>query len=378
MTANAVRRRSTRIASVVMVGALGASMSLTACSSSSKSSAKNNGSQVQTSGGSPSAQVDSAVSKLGSGTNLEISVSLPMSVSDLEQMSSGKGSTPLTAAQANAIANGSFFIIVGSGHGESLSASRTDATDAIDAGVTISGNTPFEVRYVDQNLYLQVKISQLLTDVGQDPSKASKFTSEASQLNTYVPGLSSLVQGNWVEITHSSLQSLEGPLKNLEGQLGASSSSSSVPSTPSMADELKLEHVILSAIKANSTVSSLGSSNGRSEYSVTVQVANFLQAVAPQLESTFSDVPKEGAAISADIQKAEAALPAGQTATADVYVSNGALSEIDIDLNQFKHKYSFPIPLRISLSTPGAPTAPSGATQLDTSKIPSLLGSSSL
>lgn len=380
MTAIMARRRSTRLASVVMVGALGASLTLTACGGGgSKSASKNNngGSQVQTSGGSPSSQVDSAVNKLGSNNSLEVALSLPISASDLQQMS-GSGSQ-VTPAEAQAIAGGSIFIIVGAGHGD-LSSSRTDPNDALDFGVTISGNTPFEIRYVDQNLYVHVQINQMLTDVGQDPSKASQITGEAGQLNTYVPGLSSLIQGSWVELSHGSLQSLEGPLKGIENEFASKgSSSSSVPSsTPSLSQELKLYSIIINAVKANSTITSLGSSGGRSEYSVTVQVANLLTAVAPQIESAFASVPKEGADLQTQIQKAEASIPPGQTATADVYVANGSLSEVDIDLNQFTHKYSFPIPLHINLSSPGAPTAPSGATQLDTSKLPSLLGSGGL
>jgi hypothetical protein len=366
-----------------MAGAVGATMTLTACGGGgSKSSNKgSSGGQVQTSGGSPSAQVDSAISKLGSASSIEMALSLPISPSDLQKLSDTDPSSKLTTQEAQAITSGSFFVIVGSGNGKSLSSAKTDPNNSLDVGVTTSGDTPFEVRYVGQNIYLHVQISKLLSDAGQDPSKASSFTSEAGQLDTYVPGLSALIQGNWVEISHSSLQALEAPLKNLENQFGGSSgssSSSSVPGTPSLQQELQLESQVLGALKSNSTITSLGSSNGRQGYSVTVQVANFLKAVGPQIESTFSTIPKEGQQIQKSLQQAESQLPPGQTATADVYISNGSLSEIDIDLNQFDHKQSFAIPLRISLSSPGAPSAPSGATPIDTSKLPSLLSSGGL
>jgi hypothetical protein len=359
-------KRRPRFTAVALAGALGATVTLGACSNSSKSGGGGGSTKNITSGESPSQAVQTAIGNLGQQSSLSLAFSLPVTASQAQQIFTG-----VSSSDAQQITTGSIFFTEASGHGEALDSSqaKTDAQNSYAFGLTLGGSNPLEFRYVDQNIYLRVQAEQLATDFGKSTSSVQKATSQLSALNTYVPGITALGAGNWVEITHAGIQSLEGVLKQAE----QSTSSTTLNSGQLQNQFLQLRTKILAALQTDSTFTSLGSTGGRSEYSVTVQIANFLNTISPAISSAFSSIPGYGSKVSSGLQQAQSSLPSGQTATADLYVSNNKVSEIDFDVNQFTKKYSFPIPVRISVSSPGGPGAPSGATVLDLSKLPSLL-----
>jgi hypothetical protein len=322
----------------------------------------------------PSAAVTTAVKNLGAQSSVEMVFSLGLTAAQVEELRKSGGGTPPTPAEAQALSTGSIFLTAATGHGEGLSsaAAQTDAQRSFDLGLTIGSDTPFEVRYVDQNLYLRVQIQKLLSDVGQNPTSASKFTSEVSSLNSVVPGLSSLAAGNWVEISHASLDSLGSTLKQAAGSTSSSSSPSSL--ALSEGQMARLAGQLVGALEANSTFTSLGSSSGRDEYSMTLNVSAFAKSALTIIQPLYSSIPVVGTKIGGSVDQAQAKIPANLSAMTDLFVSDNRLSEADLDANQFEHKYSFPIPLKAVFSSPGAPAAPSGATNLDLSKLPALLG----
>ncbi len=349
--------------SAVTVGALVATFGLAACGANKSAGGRATSSQ------SPQQAVQSAVTKLGSQSSLELAFSLPITQSQAEQLHSANSKAP-TPAEAQALTTGQFFLTEATGHGEALDSPKalTDQLNSLDAGLSFgSNNTPLEFRYVAQNLFLRVQVQQLLSDVGQPSSgAASRFTKGLNQLSSYIPGLGDLAQGKWVEVSHASLLPLEGLLEQSQAS-GSSSLSQTQMRT--------LRNEVLSSIQANSTASSLTPSNGRGGYSVTVNVSGMLTTLLPQLQSTISSLPGFSSQASKAFSKAKNAIPAGKSAVIDVYTSGGKLTEADLDLNQFaNHKMSFPVPVRMAISSPGAPTAPSGATNLDLSKLPTLLG----
>ncbi|MDE3204205.1 MAG: hypothetical protein KGQ66_08265 [Acidobacteriota bacterium] len=349
--------------SAVTAGALVATFGLAACGANKSAGGNTTSSQ------SPQQAVQSAVTKLGSQSSLELAFSLPITQSQAEQLHSANSKGP-TPAEAQALTTGQFFVTEATGHGEALDSPQaaTDQLNSVDVGLSFgTNNTPLELRYVAQNLFLRVQVSQLLSDVGQPSSAAaSRFTSGLNQISSYVPGLGDLAQGKWVEVSHASLQPLEGLLKQSQAS-GSSSLSQTQMRT--------LRNDVLSSIQANSAVSSLAPSNGRDGYSVTVNVSGMLSTLVPQIQSTLSSLPGLGAQASNAFSKAKNAIPAGKSAVIDVYTSGGKLTEADLDLNQFaRQKMSFPVPVRLTISSPGAPTAPAGATNLDLSKLPTLLG----
>lgn len=365
------RSRQFRMASVMAVGAIGAGMTLGACSSSKAAGSASPGSQ-SVSSADPQQAVVTAVSGLGQASSVGARFSIPITQSQAQQIAKKGGST-LTAAQAQALSTGSLFFSESTGGGEGIDSGQAlhDPANSYDFGLSFGSTTPLEFRYTGQSLYLKADVTQLLTDVGQPASKAASFQSALTQINTAVPGISDLNQGKWVEISHASLQALAPTLKQAEAQGG-----SSTPNPAALQQSaLKLRTAVTSALRTDSTFARVGSSGGRTEYSVTVQVHNLLSTLAPSLESAFGSVPSVGSKLSSQITKAESSVPAGQTAVVDVYVAGGKLSEADVDINQFagNQKLGFPVPIRMSLTTPGPISAPSGATMLDTSKVPALL-----
>jgi hypothetical protein len=283
----------------------------------------------------------------------------------------------MSSSEAKALTTGSVFFAIQTGHGEAIDSSQasSDAQDALDVGLSFPSGTPVEIRYVGQALYAHIQASDLLTDIGGNPSQASKFQAETSQLNSYVGGLAALGQGQWVEINRQGLNQISGELKQLQ-TLVPSAGSTTTTTTPGQlrAETLRLRTELVSAIQSNSTFASLGSSNGRDGYSVTVNVHNLVAALVPDLQSFFAGFPG-GSTIASRFGVAPTSRPATQTAVFDVYVSGGKMTEADVDLNQFagKDKVNFAVPVRMAVAGAGTLSAPSGATQLDLTKLPGLL-----
>jgi hypothetical protein len=361
--------RRARFASMIAVVAVGASMTLTACGSSSKSAGGTGNSTTATE--SPQQAIETAVSGLGRQSSVGIALSLPITEAQALQLGA-KGGSHMTPAEAKAITTGSVFFTESTGQREAVDSAqaRTDPADSYDFGVSLSGQIPLEIRYVNQDLYVRVQAQQLLTDVGQNPSEAAKLQSELTQANSYVPGLSALGDGGWVEVTHASIESLAPILKQAEAKGGAPASSSAVSSALSA-----IRQEVGAALRSNSTVAALGNQDGRSGYSLTLAVRAFLNAVGPDLQASLAKIPTLGTELSGALTKISAKVPSGQTAVVDLYVADNKLSEADINLNQFagSQKVGFAVPLKVAFSSPSAPSAPAGATALDLSKLPSLL-----
>src|SRR5206468_7279982 len=73
-------------------------------------------------------------------------------------------------------------------------------------------------------------------------------------------------------------------------------------------------------------------------------------------------------------QMAAALAKVPQTVTLELWVKDNKMQEVDLDLNQFAHKYPFALPLRVMIAA-GSPVAvPRGATPLQISGIAGLLG----
>lgn len=354
-TSRLVRRRTTRLTSVLVVGA---GMALTACGSAAKAS--------------PSSAVDSAISALGSSSSLSLQVSLGITPAQAQTLASKSGSA-MTKAEATALSTGSIFFTTQTGHGEGIDSQQalTDSSNAYDLGLQFGSQKPLELKYVDQNLYLRADATQLLTDLGQSSSKAAGLQKTLAQINSVVPGISDLGGPKWVEVSHSSLVTLGNLLKS-----AAASKSAGQPSAAQIQSTLsQLRTDALNALKANSTDTSLGSTGGRDEYAVTVNVHNFLASFGPALQKDLSALPFVGSKASSNFTKIQDKVPAGQTATADLFTSSGKLSEVDVDLNQFagKQKVNFPVPLKVTFTPAVAISAPAGATNLDLSNLPNLL-----
>lgn len=348
------RRRALHLTSALAVGA---GLGLSACGGASKPA--------------PSAAVNSALSQLGHASNLSVHLSLGITPGQAEQVSKKGGGSPLTKAEADALTSGSVFFTTQTGKGEALDSpqARTDPANAYDLGLQFGKQIPFEIRYVSQNLYVRADAAQLLSDIGQDPSKAAVLQKDLASLNTVVPGISELGTSKWVEVDSSSLQALGGLLK------AAASSSGGAQPNQIQSAIAQLRTDALRALQANSTYASLGTKGGRPEYAMTLNVHGFLAQFGPALQKDLSALPLVGTKMSSGFAQLQDKVPASRTATADVYTSGGKLSEVDVDLNQFagKKKVTFPVPAQAKFTAPPAISSPAGATVLDLSNLPGLL-----
>lgn len=251
------------------------------------------------------------------------------------------------------------FVEVETGKGEALNSpgAVTDAADSFDAGVQVGTRVPFEVRFVGGSLYARAEPSQL------PGAKATRFQSMLGRLDTYVPGLSALGQGGWVEASAASLHQLLSSIGQFASQLGIT--------TPPTAGELEtivaqLQADLAKAVEANSTYRDLGTTGGRTHYSLSVHVRSFLDQLGPVLRSDLNVLPFGlGSIAASSIAKASSKIPANRTAVVDLYVAGGRLQEADMTVGGKA--------LRVAFSTPPAVTAPAGATQLDLSKLPRIL-----
>lgn len=354
LTPNPARRRGLRMAAVLAVGA---GLTLSACGGATKQSA--------------ASAVGSAAAQLGRSSSLSVQVSLDVTPQQAQTLSTQGGST-LTTAEATALSNGHLFFTVQTGHGEGVDSSQavTDPNNAYDLGLEIGTSKPVEIQYNHQNLYVRADLAQLFQDVGQDPSKAASFQKELATLNNTVPGISDLGAGKWVEVTSSSLSAIGGLLKQAAASGGAAQPSASQV----QATLAQLRTALASSLQSNSTYSSQGTSGGRSEYRDTVNLHGFLASFGQAVQTDLGSVPLVGPQISSGVSKLEGRVPAGRTGTAEVFVSGDKLSEVDVDLNQFAtHPVKFPVPLKVTFSSPPALLAPPTATPLDLSQLPALL-----
>jgi hypothetical protein len=364
-----------RSGKLVAAGALGAALALSACSSSPSSKAGGTGNS-KTATEPPASAVTTAFSDLSSQSSVSLTFSLGITAAQAEVLNAQTSGSKMTQPQLHALTTGSIVFEVATGGGEELSSAKakTDRNSSFDLGLNMDGNTPFELRVVDQNIYLKTDVGQLGSDVGQTPQKTTSFTTLLQRLNQYVPGIDSLAAGKWVEVSHQSLAQLAPELKRL-GQ-GTASSPTTVNQAQARSAVLKLVDDLENALKANTTFTNLGTTGGRSEYGAVLNVSSLASAVIPVLQQDLQAIPSLGSTLGSRIGSLQSRVPPGKTASADVYVKDNKVSEVDLDLDQFMTKKPpFPVPLRMIFGQPGPVSAPSGATMLDLSKLPSLLSS---
>jgi len=308
--------------------------------------------------------VSNSFGGLETQSGVSVKVSLGVTAAQLEQIATTLGgkSDTMTPQLATTLVDSSIDVDFATGHGENLNSkdARTDTANQFDFALQIGDASPVEIRYLDQTIYLHADIPTLLSDFGEPSSDASSFQSDLQSANSYVPGITALGQGQWVSAQTAAFSSLLKDLKTAVPGLRPSSSS-------------QMLGQIRSALKSNATFTNEGDHGGRTEYLVSVAAHNFVQQVESDLPSSLASLP--GASdITKGLTKLDTQIPAGQTVAFDLWVSNNRAQEIDLDLNQFKHKFSFPVPLRIVLGSGTPVSAPQGATALDLSKISNLLG----
>jgi hypothetical protein len=274
----------------------------------------------------------------------------------------GASHTGLTAETANTIASSSVVIDLNNSTGQALNSTRSggSSADQFAAALQVGTGDPVEVRSVDQTTYVRADIPTLFAALGQSPAKAAGIEKTLQGAATVVPGLAALAAGQWVSVPSSSLAPL------LKGQ-ASSQPAGAAGSSQKLMDELR------AAFTSNATYAEKGTQGGRTEYQVSVAARDFVQQAGAALSPVISSLPA-ASNVSRTVSGLGNKIPADQRVVGDVWVSNGKADEIDIDLNQFGGQAGSALPLRIKIGSATPVAAPSGATPLDLSKVPGLLG----
>jgi hypothetical protein len=303
-----------------------------------------------------------AIDALATQSGIKLQLSLGVTAKQLMQIDTASGGKDgFTSQDAATVVSSSVILDFNTGSGTALKNSKAGRATQFDFALQVGPkSTPIEIRYRNDTLYAHANVAGLLADFGQSASKAASFQKSLQGLDSFVPGISALGQNRWVSAQLSVLAPL---LKNLPAQQPAANPAASQ----------KLLSQLQAAFTANTTYVNAGVHGGRTEYIVSVKAHQFLQQAMAALPSSLSSLPGASSGTKA-LNGVANKVPAGQTVVVDLWVRNNKAQEIDIDLNQFEHKYSFAIPLRILISAGTPVLVPPGVTSLDLSKIPQLLG----
>jgi hypothetical protein len=225
----------------------------------------------------------------------------------------------------------------------------------------VKGETPVDIRVVDQKVFLKADAGKLLSLYGQDPARAANTIKGLSQMDSTIPGLSKLAGGDWVSISLADLNSL--------------AARAAKPSSPAMpkASRGSLLNDIGAAFNRNQTVVSNGTHDGRTEYTIVAPVRQLAEDLASTLAKDSGTSASAMSAVTKDLSSSLDSIPAGQRATVQLWVKDNKAQEIDFDLNQFNNQYPFPVPLKIVIGDGSVVKAPSGATAIDLSPLAALL-----
>lgn len=355
-------------AALAVTGAVG----LTACSSGGASHAT------------PISSVQSAIQELGKQSSLQMSFSLPITPAQWDQVNSaGSGTGLLPQNLAKGLSQRSTFLIVQTGHGEAITSAEadTDAANAYAVGMNIGSNTPIDIRYVGQNLYVLCNIDQLANDYGLPASiHASIKQSLKQSLNRIlpiIPGLNALLDGRWVKIPHASVQQILSLLKATESrQFGGSFRS--VPQARQSVQRLMDQ--VATILKNGTDVNQIGNTGGETHYTATLHINTVFSQLELPVEQFLSSLGSKASAARSLVKSGWASqaakIPPNTTAVVDLYTQSGDLAGVSIDVNQFatgKNKVSFPLPETLKFSSPPILSAPTGATPINLSNLPSIL-----
>src|SRR5262249_29165148 len=206
----------------------------------------------------------------------------------------------------------------------------------------------------------------LLTDFDQTPAAAGGVESSLREADLFLPGLAALGQGKWVSVNARQLEPL---IK--QGERNASGNSKSKTDSAALLNHLK------SALINNTTYANAGNHGGRTEYRLNVQAKDVLRQLSSDLSNLAQNSTLPGAS-GATSQMTDALnhaiAKAPQHVVLQLWVKDNKMQEVDLDLNQFAHKYPFALPLRILIGSGSPVAAPLGATPLQISRIAGLLG----
>ena len=303
----------------------------------------------------PKGELTASVENLGASDVLTTTLRLDTTAAALQSFAADDGEK-LSAADAEAIASAEIVVEVQSANGDDLSQLEGGDDNAANVSFRFVSNddTLAELRVVNGDLYLQGDIRAILALVNQSEAYAD-VQKRVAAMPSFVQAF---VEGEWVSINGAAAKGLAGSLSGAQ--------------TPSDKQGQKLLEDLQGIVQRDVTVTRDGSDE-RGDHLV-------LTGNTKSLARDF-------------VEAASGALPAGSAAmgqfdpddvpdrdvTVDVWVKDGVLSEISLDLVQFakpgQSKAGDSLPVALSFEQEGEDIAePENVTPVDLSQLGALLG----
>jgi hypothetical protein len=336
--------RRTALAVVASVAVLGV---LAGCSGGSSGG----GSPSAHSGSDPAAVAELANGIAALGDASTISASLKLDATGQQLLSFVRLQDPsasLTTSEASLIAGLDISVQAQALSGQTIADIGGIPTLQSAAVSAVEGNkTLFAIRLVNQALYLKVAVQDLLDALGKQATYR-KVEIGAAKLPPYASAF--LLHNQWVSVALSVLKSIPGVGSVL---------TASPPSVGSHGQLLaKVETLLTKDVTVTETTT-----GDNADLTLTAN----LRTLAGDAETTLAgSLPSTPSSLSA----AKLASLPDRDVSLTATVTNGTLSKVTFDLGQLAAKAGGSLPIVLTLSTGGPPTAaPTGATAVDLSGL---------
>jgi hypothetical protein len=294
--------------------------------------------------------VDMAVARDASALvkrpGLQMTFSLDETPRQLERLSHGQ----LPPKEAQALSDTSIVVDIHSGYGAALDHAIGSRED-FSLQVRSDGNTPFEEETIHGALYTRVILADLHKDFGVRRGALRRFHRQADRAAKHVPGLKTLISGGWVVVPKAQIKVIDKHL----GQV------------PGMKSELRpgldkrLRNTALKALMTSASISADGSAGAYKKYTLSVAIRPLLRTLfySPAMRAIT-----KGDHIGSLPHLIIRSVPAGTSATAELYAAHGSLQKVAVNLTQFGHPV-MPLWLDIKLAAGPRLVAPRHARRLD-------------
>ncbi len=303
-------------------------------------------------GSGPTQSVDRGIQADLNQTGLEMAVRIQGSTSDLGRAGS------LTPAQRQAILGSTLIVSVRSAGSTPISrASAGSGANAFSIALTEGNDDLVDVRYIGDNLYARVQISQLAADYGVSGRSVSGFDSALSRAASVVSAARALEHGQWISVNVPAAETM------VANQLHVS------PDLLPQLNPAELIGVVTAFFSGLEQSSKVTASTSPLPYLLTVNERSF----AAGLSQALASAPGVSLIPSADrLRSAAGSIGANATAKVDADVSNGRLDRLELPAQQFG-KGSKAVVI-MDITTNPSVTAPAGATPVNLAQVGGLLG----
>jgi hypothetical protein len=295
----------------------------------------------------PATEFANSLHALTSGSSLTSTLSLQTTGSDLLAIASAHGGTDnVTQTQANLIAGARLTVETIAPSGKTLAATPV-ASDMVSVTGSSEGTTYFSLRALNQSVYLQLDLKDILDAAGM----SSEYQTLVTRTASFPAFVSAFIAGKWIALPDSAAASIEALLQGAE--------SGKIPTNSQAAGLVgQLESTI-----ANDVTVARTSTGSTDQFTLTANVHTVASDIVTTIQNGLPSVAS---------QLGSADQVPDRSITVDGSVTHGAVSKLSFNTGQLSTN-PFQLPLVASFARSGASiSAPTGATQVSLQDLISL------